>query len=48
MRVIRGLFMGGGNAAGVGSGFGVQFGHMIDILLGEASAVVDGGKFCRQ
>lgn len=45
--VMRGLFM-GGKAAAVGAGFGVQFGHMVNVLLGEAAAVIDGGKFCRQ
>ena len=47
-RVIRGgLFM-GWKAAAVGTGFGVQLGHMVDIGLGQAAAVIDFGKFCRQ
>ena len=37
----------GWKAAAVGTGFGVKFGHMVDIGLGQAAAVIDFGKFCR-
>ena len=38
------------NAVGavVGASLGVQFGHVVNVLLGEAAAVINGGKFCRQ
>lgn len=47
-RVIR-LFM-VVNAVGavVGTGFGVELGHVVDIFFGQTATVVDGGNFCRQ
>jgi len=44
-RVIR-LFMGWKTAA-VGAGFGVQLGHVVNVLLGEAAGIIDFGKFFR-
>ena len=37
----------GWKTAVVSAGFGVEFGHMVDVLLSEAAAVVDGGNLCR-
>ena len=40
------LFM-GWKAAAVGTGFGVKFRHVVNILFGEAAGIIDCGKFCR-
>tara|TARA_R110000868_G_scaffold367560_1_gene630558 strand:+ start:256 stop:486 length:231 start_codon:yes stop_codon:yes gene_type:complete len=32
----------------VASGFGVELGHMVDVLLSEAAGIIDGGNLCRQ
>ena len=45
-RVIR-LFMVVDGLAIVGASLSVQLGHVVDVLLGEAAAVVDSGNFCR-
>ena len=34
--------------AGVGSGLGVEFRHVIDVLFRQPAAVVDCGNLCRQ
>ena len=37
----------GWKTAGVGTGFGVKFRHVVDIGLGETAGIIDCGKFCR-